>query len=338
MAFFTGFFPIFYYEENRLPGQSLFPSAPYAKLESQNQQGGICHMEFRVLKYFLMVAREENITHAAELLHITQPTLSRQLIQLEEELGVKLFQRSKHRIVLTEEGILLRRRAEELVALSEKTIEDIRHKDSEILAGTIMIGSGEFKTSQFLAELISSFHEKYPQVQFELYSGNADNIKERLDRGLLDIGLLGEPVDISKYHFARTPFKESWGVLVREDSVLAGKTEVTPEDLVRFPVIMTQRESVKNEVLNWFGDYADQIKSIAAGNLLYNLTELARCGLGSIITIQMNCAYAGLRFIPFSPRLEAGTVLVWKKGQIFSQAAEAFIQYAKEYLAGIYND
>ena len=113
MAFFTGFFPIFYYEENRLPGQSLFPSAPYAKLESQDQQGGIYHMEFRVLKYFLMVAREENITHAAELLHITQPTLSRQLIQLEEELGVKLFQRSKHRIVLTEEGILLRRRAEE---------------------------------------------------------------------------------------------------------------------------------------------------------------------------------------------------------------------------------
>ena len=140
-------------------------------------------MELRVLKYFLMVAREENITRAAELLHITQPTLSRQLIQLEEDLGVKLFHRSRHRIVLTEEGMLLRRRAEEIVSLSEKTVEDIRHKTGE-LTGKITIGSGEFKTSRFLAELIASFHEKHPQVTFELYSGNADNIKERIDQGL----------------------------------------------------------------------------------------------------------------------------------------------------------
>ena len=294
-------------------------------------------MELRVLKYFLMVAREENITRAAELLHITQPTLSRQLIQLEEDLGVKLFHRSRHRIVLTEEGMLLRRRAEEIVSLSEKTVEDIRHKTGE-LTGKITIGSGEFKTSRFLAELIASFHEKHLQVTFELYSGNADNIKERIDQGLLDIGLLIEPVDISKYNFVRTPFKETWGVLVSETSSLASLEEVTPEELARFPVIMTQRKVLQNEVLNWFGDYADQIRSTATGNLLYNMAALARCGLGGVITLQMNSSYEGLKFIPFQPALESGTVLVWKKAQVFSKAGSAFISYAKEYLSGISGD
>lgn len=294
-------------------------------------------MEIRVLKYFLMVAREENITHAAELLHITQPTLSRQLIQLEEELGVKLFQRSKHRIILTEAGMLLRRRAEEIVSLSEKTVEDMHHKTSQ-LTGKISIGSGELKSSQFLAELITSFHKEHPQVQFEIYSGNADNIKERIDRGLLDMGLLVEPVNILKYNFVRTPFKECWGVLVNEDSDLAEKKEVTAQELVRFPVIMTQREIVRNELLNWFGDYSEQLQNIASGNLLYNLAALARCRLGSVITLKMNCSYDGLRFIPFNPRLESGTVLVWKKAQVFSRASNAFIDYTRQYLSTLRND
>lgn len=294
-------------------------------------------MEFHVLKYFLMVAREENITHAAELLHITQPTLSRQLIQLEEELGVKLFQRSRHRIILTEAGMLLRRRAEEIVSLTEKTREELRFETAQ-LTGKISIGSGELKTSRFLAELIASFHEEYPQVHFELYSGNSDNIKERIDQGILDIGLLVEPVDISKYNFVRTPFKETWGVLVNEDSELAGKKEVTPEELSRFPVIMSQREMVQNELLNWFGDYSDRIQNVVSGNLQYNLAAMARCHLGNVITLEMNSSYEGLQFIPFKPRLESGTVLVWKKSQIFSRAASAFISHAKQYLSGIHND
>ena len=288
-------------------------------------------MEFRVLKYFLMVAREENITHAAELLHITQPTLSRQMIQLEEELGVKLFQRSKHRIILTEDGMLLRRRAEEIVALAEKTMEDMQHKTTQ-LTGKISIGSGELKSSRFLAELIASFHNEHPQVQFEIYSGNSDNIKERIDRGILDLGLLSEPVDISKYNFVRTPFKERWGVLVNDDSELAEKKEVTPKDVSRYPIIMTQRELVRNELMSWFGDYADQLQNVAAGNLLYNMAALARCRLGIAVTIELNCSYDGLRFIPFQPALETGTVLVWKKAQIFSPAGNAFINYARHYL------
>ncbi|MGI6012089.1 MAG: substrate-binding domain-containing protein [Ruminococcus sp.] len=193
------------------------------------------------------------------------------------------------------------------MALAEKTIEDIQHKTTQ-LTGKIAIVNGELKSSQFLAELIASFHNEHPEVQFEIYSGNSDNIKERIDRGILDIGLLVEPVDMSKYNFVRTPFKERWGVLVNEDSELAGKKEVTPADLIRFPVIMSQREMVQNELLNLFGDYADQLQNIAAGNLLYNLAALARCRIGSVITLELNCSYDSLRFIPFKPALETGTV------------------------------
>lgn len=286
-------------------------------------------MELRVLKYFLMAAREENITRAAELLHVTQPTLSRQLMQLEEELGVKLFRRTRHRVILTEDGLLLRRRAEEILALAERTRQDLQHSEN-ILAGKITVGSGEFRSSRFLAEIISSFRKEHPQVDFELYSGNADNIKERIDRGILDLALLAEPVDISRYNFVRTPFQETWGILVNEDSVLASNSEVTPEDLVRFPVIMTQRQLVQNELMSWFGDCADQLQIAATGNLLYNMAALARSGMGCVITMDLDCSYEGLRFIPLHPRMSSGTVLVWKKTPTFSQTVDAFIEYAKK--------
>ena len=184
-------------------------------------------MELRVLKYFLMTAREENITKAASLLHLTQPTLSRQLIQLEDELGVKLFHRSRHRIILTEDGMLLRRRAEEIITLAEKTKDDFRHKQ-EYLGGNISIGSGELRSSRFLSQLIADFQKENPLVTFTIYSGNADNIKERIERGLLDAGLLQEPVDITKYSFIHTQIWEQWGILVREDSEAGLRVRRTP--------------------------------------------------------------------------------------------------------------
>lgn len=186
-------------------------------------------MELRVLNYFLMVAREENITKAARLLHITQPTLSRQLMQLEEELGVKLFHRSNHSIVLTDAGILLKRRAQELISLAEKTKREFRMES--VLSGEISIGSGEYRCTKLLTEMIELFRRKYPLIQFDIYSGNSDNIKDQIERGSLDIGLLLEPVDIEKYDFIRFPVKEEWGVLVREESDLAKKEAVCAEDL-----------------------------------------------------------------------------------------------------------
>ena len=291
-------------------------------------------MEIRVLRYFLMVAREENITKAANLLHLTQPTLSRQLMQLEEELGVTLFRRSKHRIILTEDGMLLRRRAEEIVSLAEKTKDDLRHKQDH-LAGTIAVGSGELQSSRFLTQLIAAFQKENPLVSFRIYSGNSDNIKERIERGLLDIGLLQEPVDIAKYHFVRTPVQEQWGVLVRADAELAAKDRVSPADLAGMPLILPERENVQNELFNWFGSLAEKLRITATGNLLYNLASLARDSGSCVLTLNLACRYDGLRFIPLAPELESGTVLVWKKAQTFSPAAAAFIAYSKEYISGI---
>ena len=289
-------------------------------------------MEIRVLKYFLLVAREENITKAANLLHLTQPTLSRQLMQLEEELGVQLFRRSKHRIILTEEGMLLRRRAEEIVALADKTRDDLQRL-GEQLSGTVAVGSGELRSSRFLTQLLTAFQRENPLVSFSIYSGNSDNIKERIERGLLDIGLLQEPVDIAKYSFVRTPGREQWGVLVREDSELASRKSVSPADLAAVPLILPEREIVQNELLNWFGPYAEGLRVTATGNLLYNLASLVRAGGSSVLTLALDCSYEGLRFLPLSPALESNTVLVWKKAQTFSAAAAALIQFSEKYIS-----
>lgn len=294
-------------------------------------------MEIRVLKYFLMTAREENITRAAALLHITQPTLSRQLMQLEEELGVKLFHRSRHRIILTDDGMLLKRRAEEIVSLADKTEREFSQKE-ENLVGELVIGSGELQSSQFLSMLLASFHKKHPQVYYEIYSGNSDNIKEKIERGVLDLGLLVEPVDITRYEFIRLPVKEEWGILINKDSELTKKENVTSKDLINIPLIMTKRETLQKELKNWFGVYSEGIEIAASGNLLYNMAVMAKNRIGVVITPKLDCQYDGLSFIPLFPKLESTTVLVWKKNQAFSPVASAFIEYIKKYISGIFND
>lgn len=285
-------------------------------------------MELRVLNYFLMVAREENITRAAELLHITQPTLSRQIAGLEAELGVKLFERSNHNIVLTDEGMLLKRRAQEFMALAEKTRQDFSRDDE--LSGVVSIGSGELKSMQFLSEAIASFCRQYPHVTFEIYSGDSDHIKERMDRGLLDIGLLLEPVDIGKYDFVRTNVREEWNALVSENSPLAKKDVLTPRDLDGVPLILARRKLAKSHVYNWLGGYADENNIVANGNLLYNIAVIARNTSCAVIAVKLDCEYKGLKYIPLSPSLTSGTVLVWKKTQVFSKATQAFISHLKE--------
>ncbi len=291
-------------------------------------------MELRVLRYFLMVAREENITRAAELLHLTQPTLSRQLMQLEAELGVILFHRSRHRIILTDDGMLLKRRAQEIIALADKTQREFQYRDEE-LSGEISIGSGEYQSSLFLSQMLSSFREKHPRVRYELYSGNSDNIKERIERGTMDLGLLLEPVDISRYEFINLPVTEEWGVLVSEDSPLAQQDCITPKDLSQVPVIMSRRELVQKKLLRWFGPYADQIDISVSGNLPYNLAAMAKSGAGVMINLKLACQYDGLRYLPLSPRLETHTVLVWKKAQTCAPVMAAFLEYSKKYISGI---
>jgi DNA-binding transcriptional LysR family regulator len=278
-----------------------------------------------------MVAREENITKAAQLLHVTQPTLSRQLMQLEEELGVQLFHIGKHSVTLTEDGMLLRRQAQEIAALSEKTISELKNK-GDMLSGEIFIGCGETRSMAILSENIRNFREIYPLVQFHIYSATADDIKERIEKGLLDIGILTEPVDISKYEFIRMPGKERWGVLVNPDSPLYVKESVSPADLSGIPLIMVQRNSVKNELANWFGDIYEQLDVAATYNLILNAASMVKEGVGTAVCFDLGMMYGELRFIPFTPQLETGSVLVWKKNQAHADILRLFLQFVKNAL------
>ena len=285
-------------------------------------------MELRVLKYFLVVAREENITKAASLLHVTQPTLSRQLMQLEEELGVQLFRRSRYHVELTEDGMLLRRRAQELVDLAEKTTREFTLRETELM-GEIAIGAGETRSMSFLSRAMVSFREHYPKVTFRIFSANADDVKERLDTGLLDMGLLTEPVDVGRYAFCRMKERDRWGVLVRLDSPLANLNSVTPDDLERVPLIISGRESVQRELASWFGDRWERLQIAASFNLILNAANMVRYGVGTALSFDLNFSFDDLRFIPLSPTMDTGTVLVWKKDQVLTPAVEAFHQHIK---------
>lgn len=294
-------------------------------------------MELRVLNYFLAIAREENFTKAAQQLHITQQTLSRQIAQLEEELGVDLFVRSNHNIILTEDGMILKRRAQEILSLADKTKRDFLHKD-ENLEGVISIGSGEFLSTRCLTDCIAQFRRKHPLVRYEFYSGNAGNIRDQIERGLLDIGLMSEPIDIRKYEFISMPIKEEWGAFVREDSPLIDKAFIAPQDLVDIPLILPLGDFAESHIGKWFGEYISQIDVIAKGNLLYNEAMMAQSNIGAVIGIRLNCNYDRLRFIPLNPSLKIDTALAWKKEQIFSAATTAFIDFSKQYLKGISDD
>ena len=290
-------------------------------------------MELRVLKYFLMIAREENITHAAQLLHVTQPTLSRQIRELEAELGVKLFERGNHRIVLTQDGQLLRRRAQEIVDLAEHAERDFSHKDAQ-LGGEIAIGSGETRSVSALAQILSSFRQRYPKVRYRFYSANADHIKERMENGTLDVGLLPEPVDIDRYEFIRVPVQEEWGILTREDSPLGSLETIRPENLAGRPLMVASREIVENELENWLGEHMDQLDITVRYNLLYNVAMLVKNGFGDALCIRLDCTYPGLRFVPLQPPLVFGSVLVWKRHQATSNAVGALIAHTRKCLEG----
>lgn len=290
-------------------------------------------MELRVLRYFLMAAREQNITKAAQALHITQPTLSRQLMALEEELGVKLFERSSHSISLTGDGLLLKRRAQEIVSLEEKTVRELAFEKT--IGGELEIGSGEFKSFSVFSDIMLAFREQNPNVSFRLYSGNADNIKERIENGILDMGVLSYPVDISRYEFVHIPKSETWGILVHRDFEIAEKEFVTPGDLAEISLLMPGRRLVQSEMQNWFGDFYDSLNVFAVYDLQYNAAVMAQKKIGAVLTIDLESRYDNLKFIPFYPELKSGSVLVWKKNRVRSAAAEAFVSFAKEYLRGI---
>lgn len=293
-------------------------------------------MEIRVLRYFLAVVREEGINRAAEVLHITQPTLSRQLSQLEDEVGVKLFHRGAKKITLTNEGILLRRRAEEILALVDRTEQELAWQD-ELVEGRIVIGGGELAAMQELPEVIESFREKYPLVTFDIFTGNADLVKEQMEKGLIDIGVLLEPIDMEKFDFIRLKGKEQWAVLMRPDDPLAEKESISAKDLENAPLILPRRTNVQNELVNWLGDSFQESQVLFTSNLSTNGALMVQKGLAYSLVIEGSVPFWDkdkITFRPLSPKLTANSVLAWKKQQPFSLAATKFIQHMK-YLLGI---
>ncbi len=293
-------------------------------------------MEFRVLRYFLTVAREGSITAAANSLHLTQPTLSRQLQDLEKELGQKLLVRGKYRVSLTPEGMMLRKRAEEIVDMVEKTEADFR-AIKDIVGGDIYIGCGETDSMKHIAHVMKELQSQYPDIKFHIYSGNAEDVTEKLDRGLLDFGILIQPIDLSKYDNLTLPDKDVWGVIARKDSPIADKKSVTLDDLAGVPLLasrqMSKKYSADSGFLDWFGEEFEHLNITATYNLVYNAAIMVEAGMGYAVTLDKLVNTTGdsnLCFKPLSPKLESGLDIVWKKYQVFSPAAKLFLDKLKE--------
>lgn len=293
-------------------------------------------MEIRVLKYFLAVVQQGNITRAANVLHLTQPTLTRQLQDLEKELKQKLLIRGKHKISLTPEGIILKKRAEEIIDMVEKTEAEFRSL-TDTISGDIYIGSGETDSMKYIAEIIKDMQNEYPTIKFHIYSGNAEDITEKIDKGLLDFGLLIQPIDLKKYNHITLPSKDTWGVIMKKDSPLAKKDKITVEDLKKVPILASRQMSPKyskdSGFLDWFKDEYKNLNIAATYNLVYNAAIMVKAGVGYAITLDMlvnTSDESELCFRPLSPKLKSSLDIVWKKQQIFSPLAKLFLRKMRE--------
>ena len=284
-------------------------------------------MELRVLQYFLAVTREQSISGAAESLHLSQPTLSRQLKDMEEELGKQLFIRSNRKITLTEEGMILRKRAEEIMELVKKTEDEIILSD-ESIAGDITVGSGETDGVRFLARAAQAVQKDHPMVHFHIVSGDKASVTENLDRGLIDFGLLFGEFDTSKYEHLKVPFQDSIGVLMRRDSPLAEKETVVPEDLWDKPLIVSRQTIHDSDLPTILRCDQEKLNVVASYNLLFNGSLMVDEGMGYAICFDKIINVTGnsnLCFKPLFPKTEAVMHLVWKKYQVFTKAAEKYL-------------
>lgn len=287
-------------------------------------------MEIRVLRYFLEIAREGNMTRAAAHLHVSQPTLSRQLMDLEEELGKKLFQRGSRSVTLTSEGMLLRKRAEDILDMVDKTAGEFRALD-ELAGGEVRIGCAESHQIKYLARAIQTVKQKAPLFRYHLLSGNTEQVTERLDRGLFDFAMIVEPPDLSKYNYIELPESNTWGVIMRKDSPLAHKTQICVDDLMGQPLICSE-QSMREDIPRWCGEKADELALSGSTNLFYNGSVFVREGMGYMLTFE-HLVYTGadsaLCFRPLTPPLETKMYLIWKKYQVFTPIAELLLETLK---------
>ena len=294
-------------------------------------------MELRVLNYFLAIAREQSIVHAAEALHLSQPTLSTQIKNLEEELGKQLFirgTRGTRKVTLTEEGMILRKRAEEILDLVKRTENEIT-LSNDIIVGDVYIGTGETDGVRLMAKTAKKLQEHYPGVHYHIYSGNAAHVMEQLDKGLIDFGIIFGDVDLTKYNSLDTSYSDQWGVLMRRDSELAEKDVISPKDLRDQPLILSQQEAKGGTLTQWLEQEAGELNIIATYNLIFNASILVDEGLGYAIgydKIVNTTGDSSLCFRPLSPQLESHMHIIWKKYQLFSKPAGKFLEVLKETL------
>lgn len=289
-------------------------------------------MELRVLQYFLAVTREQSISGAAESLYLSQPTLSRQLKELEEELGKQLFTRGSRRISLTEEGMILRKRAEEIMELVKKAEDEISQSD-ELIAGDITIGTGETDGVRFLARAAQNLQKDYPLIHLHIVSGDKATVTEDLDRGLIDFGVIFGNINISKYEHIRLPYKDIWGVMMRRDSPLAEKEEITAVDLMDKPLIISRQAFQNDDFREFFSCGRENLNIVATYNLLFNGSVMVSEGMGYAICLDKIINVSGdsdLCFRPLSPKTEASMSIVWKKYQVHSKATERFLNRLRE--------
>lgn len=283
-------------------------------------------MEIRVLRYFLAVARELSISGAADTLHITQPTLSRQLMDLEEELGTQLIIRSSKKLSLTADGMLLKKRAEDIVSLADKTISEFLSDDISV-NGDLYIGGGETDAMRFIARIATELHSEYPNINYNIFSGDKEDIAYKLDKGLLDFGVFIGFEDIDKYEYLRLPTADTWGLLMRCDSPLAKRDIITAEDLQDIPLIVSRQTLLSRDIPKWIQRDFDKLNIVATYNLLYNASLMADEGLGYVLCldkiIETN-EKKTLCFRPLDSNLKVHIDVAWKKYQVFSKPAELF--------------
>ena len=290
-------------------------------------------MDTRVLKYFLTVAQTNNITKAAKQLHVTQPTLSRQIMDLEHELNTTLFDRNQRRMQLTRAGVLFQRRATTILQLLDQTEEEL-HQKGDDLTGTVSLGCVVSSASAFLMQLVNQFQHQHPDVFFNLFDGDGDVLRRQIDEAETELACLIEPVEAAKYHYLVLPVHEQWGIILRADDPLAHRKSFTKDDLSKLPLIIPHRNIVRDQVSDILKLDLRKLNAKVSNNLPNNAMELIRSGqyyglaIGGILNLYHD---PSLAFVPFSPATSTGHVLVWKKNRTLSPAAEAFLQFVADH-------
>ena len=284
-------------------------------------------MEIRTLKYFLAVAREENMTRAAEQLHVTQPTLSKALKSLEDELDKKLFTRHSFSIRLTDEGVLLRERAEDLISMADKIEKEFLSLD-DITGGELFLGLAESYQIEYVAKAIKAFKERYPKLHYHIISGDTEQVADKLQKGILDFVVLAEEPDPRKYDFIPFPEADVWGLVFPADDALAAKDQISLSDLIGLPLFCSEQAWI-HEFKAWAGNKYNELHLEGSFRLSYNGSIFAKAGLGYLLTFDKLIDISqdsGLVFRPLTPRLETKLFLVWKKYQTHTPIAERFLE------------